>query len=84
MEIAKDRCFQDILIHFQGQVLKFENKFCVATHNITKYAYSNLCNICWLKKLKLRTQTSLLYNIMQHAREHNNTKYTYYKLLNFC
>ena len=40
IERAMDRGVHDILIHFRGQVLKFENKFGVATHNITKYTYS--------------------------------------------
>ena len=56
MERAKDRCFQDILIHYQGQVWKFKNKFGVATHNITKYTYSKLLNSCGMTKLKLRSQ----------------------------
>ena len=52
-----DRGVHEILIHFQGQVLKFENKFGVATHNITKYTYSKSLHFFQVTKLKLRTQT---------------------------
>ena len=50
-----DRGVYDILIHFQEKVWNFENKFGVATHNITKYTYSKFL------KRKHRSQTLFLY-----------------------
>ena len=64
---TNDRGVHDILIHFQEQVLKFENKFAVATHNTTKYTYSKLLNFCLMTKLKLRTQNFFSYNILNQS-----------------
>ena len=68
IERANDRGVHDILIHFQEKVWNFENKFGVATHHITKYTYSKLLNSCWMTKLKLCSQTFLLYNILNHRK----------------
>ena len=40
IEGANDHGVHDILIHSQEQVLKFENKFGVASHKVTNYKYS--------------------------------------------
>ena len=68
IERANDRGVHDILINFQEQVLKFENKFGVAKHNITKYTYSKMLNSCGVTKLKLRSQTFILYNILTYRK----------------